>query len=359
MTQGLPQEHNRLSVPEIRADDLESLNNLLAGLYEAGLPLESGLEAVAGDWPGKAGSVIRQLSERLNQGVSLETALGEFSSSLPVGYVSLVRAGHRTGRLGQILSDLARQARMREETRRVAVVATVYPLFIACFSVFLGLFLLRSTIPMIVEIMIDGDVPPPSILLSLGQFGQWLRQILTPIRMAAGFAMGMALCLLVAWRFGNLAERFAERIPLLGRAWHDIRMAQWAELMAMLLENETPEAEALELSGLAMGDQRLSNRLTALATHLRTGNRPDYNDWRQSGLPSAAIWAMNWSGPLEARVSSLRLMAENYANNARHRMALSFNILPLVMLIGIGGLFTIAYSLLLFLPITSLYRSLA
>lgn len=358
MARGLMDNHDRQRSPEIRADDLESLNNLLASLLKSGLPLESGLKAVASEWPGHAGCVLRQLTERLSQGESLESALTYFSDSLPVEYVSLVRAGQRTGRLGQILNDLARLARLREETRQVAVVAMIYPLIVACFAVVLGLFLLRNCIPLIQEVMIDGSLPQPGILQTLSSFGVKLQQVLTPSRILAGIVGGFCLSMILAWRFGHFAEKFAERLPVLGRAWRDWRTAHWAELMAMLLENETPEPEALELSAVAYYDRKLAERLTALATHIRSGHRPNYEDWRGCGLPAVAIWAMNWSGPLENRVSSLRMMAASYSNNARHRMALSFSVIPLIMLVTIGGLFTLFYGLLLFLPITSLYRSL-
>ncbi|MFM7590836.1 MAG: type II secretion system F family protein, partial [Isosphaeraceae bacterium] len=79
MTRGLPNFHDRQRSPEIRANDLESLNNLLASLLQAGLPLESGLRAVAREWPGRAGSVLRQINERLSQGESLDSALNQFS----------------------------------------------------------------------------------------------------------------------------------------------------------------------------------------------------------------------------------------------------------------------------------------
>ncbi|MFM7592776.1 MAG: hypothetical protein ACKO85_13400, partial [Isosphaeraceae bacterium] len=237
-------------------------------------------------------------------------------------------------------------------------VAMIYPLIIACFAVFLGLFLLRNCIPLIQEVMIDGSLPQPGILRTLSEIGLKLQQIMTPRRMLGAFAGGIGLSLILAWRFGHLAEKFAERMPVLGRAWRDWRTAHWAELMAMLLENETPEPEALELSAVAYGDRKLAERLTALATHLRSGHRPDYKDWSSCGLPAVAIWAMNWSGPLENRVSSLRMMAASYANNARHRMNVSFSVIPIIMLVTIGGLFTLFYGLLLFLPITSLYRSL-
>ena len=358
MTSGPSDFSERHRSPEIRADDLESLNQLLASLLQAGLPLESGLKAVAGQWPGRAGSALRQLSNRLGQGESLESAIAELGTSLPVEYVALVRAGQRTGRLGQILSDLARMARLREETRRMAVVAMIYPLIIACFAIFLGIFLLRNCIPMIQEDMLDARSTPPELLTWMANYGRQLQKILSAERILGLTVFAVGFVLVISWRFGYLAEKFAERLPLLGTAWSNWRTAMWAELMAMLLENETPESEALELSGLALGNRKMANRLTALATHLRTGHRPVYDDWAETGLPSMAIWSLNWSGPIENRISTLRTIAQNYANNARHRLNLAFGLIPIIMLVAIGGLFTLIYGLLLFLPITSLYRSL-
>lgn len=349
------------SVPglTLKAEDIAVMNNLLAGLVQSGLPLESGLRAVASDWPGRTGSLIRQLTDRLNQGQAIEEALKGLATTLPVEYVALVRAGLRTGRLPELLDELTTLARMREETRRLAVVSIIYPLLIAMLSVFLGLYLVAFNIPMILDVMHNFRVEIPAWLEFLGQTGLQLRNAMSVSGWFILILSGLAIVFLATWRFGRYAEYYAERLPILGRAWHDARLAYWAQLMALLLEHQTPEAEAIELAVRACGDSFMIERIEAIATMIRTGHAPGLTEWTKAGVPALGAWAVTWPGPVHNRVSTLRMMSQAYSAHARHRMMFGSSLLPIICLVSIGGLFALFYGLLLFLPISRMYRSLA
>lgn len=350
------------NAPEIKsvlkAEDLAVLNNLLSGLVQSGLPIESGLKAVAEDWPGRAGGVIRQLSDRLGTGQPLEEALSGLSSSLPGEYVALIRAGQRTGRLPELLDELTQLAKMRQETQRMAIVAIIYPMMVALFSVLLGLYLLTHNIPLILAVMQDFRVEIPDWLISMSQTGLALQARLAGSGWILVIAGGCLFVGFVTWRFGRYAEVYAEKLPIIGRAWRDARLSYWAKLMAVLLEHQTPEPDAVELAVRASGDSVLTDRVSALATMIRTGHTPGLSQWLKAGVPALGAWAVTWPGPVENRVATLRLMSNAYASHARHRMMIGSSLLPIVLLVFVGGLFALLYGLLLFLPITTLYRSL-
>ena len=129
--------------------------------------------------------------------------------------------------------------------------------------------------------------------------------------------------------------------------------------MALLIDHGTPEAEAVELAARVGGQRQLINKMESLTTLLRTGHQPTINDWKAAGVPVLGAWAVTWRGASGDRVATLRLIADNYNRQARNRMLLSSNLLPLLCLVLIGGVFTLTYGLLMFLPLTALYRSLS
>ena len=346
-------------IAELRAEDIAALGELLAGIVRARLPLEAGLSAVGADWPGRAGQAVRQLMAHLQQGHSLEQALAEIGGSLPDEFAALVRAGQYSGRLPEMLDDLTRLARMRQESRRLAVVSMVYPLIVAQVAILLGLFVFTRVLPILVNMMIDFRIDLPGWLLSVGRMAESAGRPLTPLVWVCLVMGGMLFVLLATFRLGHLAEKHAERMPLMGRAWRDSRLAYWSDLMAVLLEHGTPEAEAVELAARVGGQQAMIKRMSHLTELLRSGHQPTVDDWKQAGVPVLGAWAVTWPGPTGDRVATLRLMAQSYARQARDRMLLTTSLLPVLALVLIGGIFTLIYGIMLFLPLTTLYRSLS
>ena len=356
-TSGPPSSHGDFT--ELRAEDLIAFNNLLSGILRAGLPLESGLRAVAADWPGRTGSLIRQLTDRLQQGQNLETALAQLSTTLPGEYVALLKAGQQSGRLPEMLDDLTRLARLRQESRRLAVVSMIYPLIVAVVATLLSLFVLTQIVPVMLDTMIDSRALIPGWLTFVGQISTQIKGLFKPEMWVFVIAGSLLLISLLGIRFGRFAECHAERLPFLGKAWSDSRMAYWTDLMAVLIEHGTPEADAVELAARVGGQRQMIEKMQSLTALLRAGHQPSIEDWKASGVPVLGAWAVTWRGPSGDRVASLRLIAQNYNRLARDRMLLSTSLLPVLCLVVIGGLFTLMYGLMMFLPLTSLYRSLS
>src|SRR5215469_8849422 len=108
-----------LAVGAFTLDDLLALNDEIAALVRAGVPLESGLAELGRELPGHHGRVARALSQRLARGASLDQALLESRDEFPELYVSVVTAGLKSGRLASALEGLAAAARRVAELRQV------------------------------------------------------------------------------------------------------------------------------------------------------------------------------------------------------------------------------------------------
>lgn len=345
-------------MPEISAQDLATLNDLLAGHMRAGLPLEPSLRAAAADWPGHAGTVLRDLTERLQKGDDLETALGSLGPDLPTEYVALVRAGRRSGRLPAVLDELTKLAAMRLEARRLMVLSTVYPILVALVALGLGLFVWTQLLPGFLDELVDARTVVPPWLRVIAEAGRSVGRLFSaPVALATFVAVVVIYAVFVS-RLGAWSERHTRRLPMIGTAWREANLAYWTRLVALLLEHGTPEAEAVELAG-AVGDDALVRGTPPIAEILRSGHRPKIDAWRAAGVSPLAAWAVSWPGALPARLATLRAVSDSYDRRSRRRYLLASRLLPLFMLVTVGGLFALVYGLLLFLPLASLYEGLS
>src|SRR5258708_33576236 len=99
--------HLRLVEIVMNPDDLIALNEERAGMARAGLPLDQGLAALAREMGGgRLRQVTAELADDLRRGKTLPEALERQGGRVPPYYSSLVMAGVRTGRIGDVLTTL-------------------------------------------------------------------------------------------------------------------------------------------------------------------------------------------------------------------------------------------------------------
>src|SRR3954470_23074472 len=91
----------------ISLDQLIALNDEIAALARAGIPLERGLLQAGTDLPGRLGAIARVLGARLGRGEGLTQALEAEREQIPPVYRAVVQAGLRAGRLPTALEGLA------------------------------------------------------------------------------------------------------------------------------------------------------------------------------------------------------------------------------------------------------------
>ena len=91
----------------LSANDLITLNEEIAGMARAGLPLDQGLAALAREMgSGRLQQVTQQLATDLQAGLTLPQALQRQQGRVPPFYAALLAAGIRSGRIGDVLATL-------------------------------------------------------------------------------------------------------------------------------------------------------------------------------------------------------------------------------------------------------------
>src|SRR5262245_19183177 len=98
-------------LPSLSLEQFIALNDELAALARAGVPLEKGLADVCRDLPGRLGAAAQTLGVRLNAGEGLAQIIAEDQSAFPPVYRAAVLAGLRSGRLAVALEGISTTAR--------------------------------------------------------------------------------------------------------------------------------------------------------------------------------------------------------------------------------------------------------
>src|SRR5947209_1505582 len=154
----------------MNAEDLIALNEEIAAMARAGLPLDQGLAALAREMDrGRLRQVTAELAEDLRQGKTLPEALERQGNRVPPFYAALVTAGIRTGRIGEVL---ATPAGRRAWTRMIYAVPLAGTMIrsarLAAFTDLLSI-LVQQGVPLPESFHLAGEASSDPVLSYLSQ----------------------------------------------------------------------------------------------------------------------------------------------------------------------------------------------
>jgi general secretion pathway protein F len=340
-------------------DELIALNDEIAGLVRAGVPLERGLVGVGRDVRGRLGRVAEAIGSRMErEGCSLGEAIDAEAIGLPGLYRAVVNAGIRAGRLPAALEGLATFARSLAELRRTIGLALIYPavVLVVAYGLFVGFVVLLA--PRIDDAFgsLGASSGAAAVLSRMGESAV----IWGPI------GLGLFVLALVTWMRSGRASVLGDlgpirRIPGISGLIEQARGGMLAELLAVLIENRVPLPDALILASRAVGDARLRSAADLAAEAGRLGSDPGsaLSPEVSKVFPPILRWVLLNGGPRADLHGSLRVAARTYRERAIARAELVRVFVPAAMLVIIGGGAVLLYGLTLFVPFSELLRGVA
>lgn len=347
------------SAKRLTEAEAAALAGQVSGLAAAELPLPGGLRAMAEEMPSRAFRwALIDLASRLENGAPLESALDQLRPALPDHVRGLVRAGVRSGRLGEILAQYVRYHSLALQLRRKTVTSMAYPfvLFIVFLAVFA--FMMVVIVPKFKKIFMDFGVELPHLTLSLLYLSDWCGDF---------WRSGLIICVaaaVVTWLLSKLLlppparQRMLYRTPLVGPLWRCTGLAQFARLLAMLVECELPLPDALRLAGDGVADEEVADAARQLAREIEAGRTLAESEARQARFPAGLAQSLQWGENSRSLAESLRAAAEMLEGQALIHSEFVFRAAPPLTMIFI--VIVLAYIVLgLFMPLIKLITELS
>ncbi len=345
----------------ITIDQLLALNEEIAALVRAGVPLERGLVVAGRDLRGRLGGIATALSRRLNSGETLPEALESERRSIPPLYRAVVEAGVRSGQLPIALEGLAKYVRGYAEARAAIGLALWYPLMVLtlAYALFVGLVL--AAVPRFVtafDFLGLGMTAPLHLLSWVGETVPYWWPV-GPI---------LLLFLAIAWVRSGRAARFQAgsqswllTFPWMKSILANYETANFSELLGLLLEHRVPYPSALILAAESTGDARLTRGAHQLAEAISRGESAAAalaTIDRRTFLPILR-WVLATGESQGSLVTALPNLADVYRKRAQYQAEKLSVFLPTILMIAIGASATLFYGLTLFIPLTKMLRELA
>lgn len=343
-------------------EGIVAFNAELEALVRAQVPLERGLAAAASDYRGRLGQTIRAVAGRLEAGDRLSEAVAEASRAMPEIYRAVIEAGVRSGRLAEALQGLTQIGQAQIEARRAITLAFFYPLLVLALGYALFLGCLAEVLPRFLSASVELGLNRSPV----ATWGERLSQTMAywgPVPPLIG--VGLLLIWVGAGRSRSLnssrrVDSAVSLIPWVGRILANYRTANFADLLAHLIDHEVPLDGAVRLAGDAAGSGGLRQAAAQFADRLATGHTSATNPSAAiKGFPPLIAWMLTANDRQATLAPGLRHLGTAYRRKA-DRQADAFQILlPGLLLLTIGAGTVLAYGLLLFIPLQGLWTGLA
>jgi type II secretory pathway component PulF len=241
--------------------EIANLTSQLAIMTRSGIDVASAIESLNRQCRRpELQRVLQQVHDDVTGGQSLSQALAEHPGVFSETYIASVSAGEASGRLSDVLNQLAHM--LRNETRLQSTVRTMfaYPVLLASVSSLVLLALVLFVLPQFAKIFADYDTPLPWIT-------QMLIGLATELRTRFwlwGSLAATAVIGLMVFRRSEQGRLYWDRLLLHASLLRDVTRAlavgRVCRLLGVMLESGVPLLEALQLSHQAV-DNRLWRRL--------------------------------------------------------------------------------------------------
>ncbi len=246
--------------------DLVVWTRQLASLVAAGLPLERTLSALSeeADTPAKR-DLLAQVRSEVNAGAPLAQALAMYTREFDALYVAVIGSGEQSGRLSQVLLQLAEDLEAGHQMRAKLLAASLYPAIVSGVALLIVVFLLAYVVPQVAQVFTSTQRSLPWLTVVMLALSSWVQALWLWLLVAG--VMGFLL-LKLALRQTEFREQFDAawlRLPLLGRLSLGYNAARFAGTLALLVGAGVPMLKALQTAAQTLSNTALrANAMQAI-----------------------------------------------------------------------------------------------
>ena len=255
-----------------RQDQVAEFARQLAMLLKAGVSLVDAMDVLIRQPQGRMAPVLRAVREMVAAGLPLSDAFEKHPLWFDRVFCAAVRVGQMSGNMDRSLAELAGYIRGRQALRTRLATALAYPVILAIVGTGVVLFLMTYVVPQLLTVLEGSGKSLPAATVVLKRIsdliiGHWLL-----LAMAVGCIAGGAVAL-NRWTPGRRRLQASQlRIPVIGMLIRKSIIAQFAQMMSILLRSGVSFLESIQLVHRTTGNLVLAEELERVETAVTRGS---------------------------------------------------------------------------------------
>ena len=252
--------------------ELALFTKQLAILVRSGVQIEEAVGVLAQESSRPhVKSILQSIVAELRSGLPLSGAIALQSQSFDSLYLGIVAAAEQSGKMGQVLTQLADYLDKRQALKQKALAALAYPAMLTGVALMIILFLMTYVVPQIARVFVSTKQLLPlstRFVLAFSNFlydWGWLLLI--------GLVMGLLYLrrVLANQELRFKVDRLLLHLPVVGTLLLSFETARFANTMAMLIAANVPMLKALQSARGTLGNLVLRAAIDSTEVRLREG----------------------------------------------------------------------------------------
>lgn len=244
----------------------------LSVMLQAGVSLNKSLQVLhlqTDNRPMKA--LLRRLTGDVQKGDSFSAALSRHPEIFDPLFITSAEVGQESGRLPQVMSNLALYLEKISLLKRKFLQALAYPLMVLSVAIGVVSFLLLVIVPTFAEMFASTKMELPVTTKIIFGLSAWLN--------ANGYLLVIALIALgsisrrvfLSKRFRSIIETHVYRVPLIGKVLLKNLVARFCRTLGTLLQAQVSLVRALEITQRIMTSQEIRSEVGRIISFVKQG----------------------------------------------------------------------------------------
>lgn len=236
-----------LSDGQLSDQKKEAFYNELSTLLRSGIDIKTSMALTTSSYKNsKDVKLFQTIQEEVIAGKSVSEALKQSNKFSNYEYYS-IRIGEETGKLSEILHELATYFKSKIQQRRKIIAAITYPLLVLSTSLAAIFFMIKFVVPMFADVFKRFGGKLPYLTSLIVNFSDWLDQYIYVLLVILIVAVLFYILNRKKGWFKKHSSLFFLRIPILGEILKKIYLARFANTMRLLTGTNTPLLRALNM----------------------------------------------------------------------------------------------------------------
>lgn len=324
--------------PSVPKRDTLFVTLQLAIMLRTGIDIATAIESLSRQSQNKVlRDALRDVHANVSSGISVADAMNRHVNIFGETYVAIVAAGEASGKLPEVLGQLAQLQRGELRLQNSLRALLGYPILLACVCVVVLAALILFVLPNFAQIFADSEVPLPlltQILLGVAhelraRFWLWLPLI--------GAAVAGAMSAVRSPSGREFADRFLLQTRLLREVTRATVAGRMFRLLATMLESGVPLLEALALVKGSVGNVAVRHALSAVQNDVLSGRGMSSSLLSANVLPPSAAEMIGMAEQSGSLASVSRLVGEFFEEEAESRLRALVGLLEPLIVVCMGA----------------------
>jgi type IV pilus assembly protein PilC len=328
----------------------------LSSLLQAGVNLKTSLELIIDDQQKeKDKQLFSSVKAVVMNGSSLSGALLA-SSKFSKYEVFSIEIGEESGKLAEVLNDMAKYYHNKIRQRRKVVSALTYPCIVLTTSLGAVFFMLKFVVPMFGDVFKRFGGELPWVTRKIIDISESMEAHFWQVFIILLLAFAGIFSLRKTEKFQDISTRLLLRIPLVGELVRKIYLARFCNSMRLLINAKLPLLKAIALIREMIRFYPISSSLNKVEADIMSG-RPLHQSLQQfSVYPSKMIQLIRVGEETNQLDHFFGKISEQYIEEVEYKTtALSSMMEPLIIIFL--GLIVGVILIAMYLPLMQMSNS--